>query len=135
MNDSQPKLAPPELRAPNTPASVVVTLEPAPPVASNDLGIAVALPAKKGNAPHPLVTIGDSLTHGFQSGAIFNTDLSWPVLVARAGGYQATFNRPHYPKFGGLPPVRTCRALRTATDLRANASSVSLRGPMPQYRQ
>ena len=29
-----------------------------------------------------LVTIGDSITHGFMSGAIFRTDLSWPAVVA-----------------------------------------------------
>jgi hypothetical protein len=29
----------------------------------------------KGTPAHRIVTIGDSLTHGFQSGAVFNTDL------------------------------------------------------------
>jgi hypothetical protein len=103
MTAYQPKIAPPEMRAPNTPPTVVVTLEASPPVASSDLGITVTVPAPTGPAEHPLVTIGDSLTHGFQSGAIHNTDLSWPMLVARAGGYDDRFGRPHYAQYGGFP--------------------------------
>jgi hypothetical protein len=95
-------IAPPELRAPGTPDTVIVTLEAPPPFAEADLGIKVD-PRPGPPAKHRLVTIGDSLTHGFQSGAIFNTDLSWPVLVAEAGGFENTFRRPHYAKYGGLP--------------------------------
>ena len=96
------RLAAPDKRAPSAPPSVVVTLEAPPPLASSDLGIHVTMPAVL-PAKHPLVTVGDSLTDGFQSGAVFNTDLSWAVLVARAGGYATSFLRPHYDKFGGLP--------------------------------
>ena len=33
-----------------------------------------------------LVAIGDSLTQGVQSGAIFETELSYPALIAEAMG-------------------------------------------------
>jgi hypothetical protein len=54
-----------------------------------------------------LVTIGDSLTHGFMSGAVFRTDLSWPAIVAYELGLSAeqfrfpTYEWPTGP--GGLP--------------------------------
>ena len=48
---------------------------------------------------HRLVTIGDSLTHGFQHGAIYNTDWSWPAIVARQLG--ATLTHPHDAADGG----------------------------------
>ena len=46
--------------------------------------------------PHRFVTIGDSITQGFQSMAIHRTDLSWPAMVAQAYGVNFT-----YPKFDG----------------------------------
>ena len=36
---------------------------------------------------HRLVVIGDSLSHGFQSGAIFNTELSYPAIIAHELGW------------------------------------------------
>lgn len=54
------------------------------------LGIAVELPPADEPA-NRLVTIGDSLTHGFQSGAIFNTALSYPTIIAREFGCFDTF--------------------------------------------
>ena len=60
--------------------------------------------AGQGGTPrHRLVAIGDSLTHGFQSGAIFNTDLSYPAIIARELGWYDQFRHPHYPAFGGIP--------------------------------
>ena len=51
-----------------------------------------------------MVTIGDSLTHGFQSLAISKTDLSWPAQVARALGLSGSeFRFPTYEGYGGLP--------------------------------
>ena len=46
---------------------------------------------------HPLVTVGDSLTHGLTSGAVFHTSLSWPAQVAAALGIE------HFavPRYGG----------------------------------
>jgi hypothetical protein len=66
------------------------------------VGIAVQLPPAAEPA-HRLVTIGDSLTHGFQSGAIFNTALSYPTIIARELGCFDTFRYPTYEGFGGLP--------------------------------
>ncbi|HWB35174.1 MAG TPA: hypothetical protein VHA75_04025 [Rugosimonospora sp.] len=52
--------------------------------------------------PHRLVAVGDSLTHGFQSGAIFNTRLSYPAIIAHELGF-AGFRYPRYEGQGGLP--------------------------------
>ena len=70
------------------------------------LGIEVprgaAAPAK-----HRLVTVGDSLTHGFMSAAVHRTDLSWPAITAYELGLTAeqftfpTYEWPTGP--GGLP--------------------------------
>ncbi len=92
------------MRSPGTPEDVEVTTEPRVPVTDPTLGIPVARPAPWPSAPtHRLVTIGDSLTHGFQSGAIYNTDLSYPAIVARELGWYDRFRRPTYNGFGGLP--------------------------------
>ena len=50
-----------------------------------------------------LVVIGDSLSHGFQSGAIFNTDISFPAMVAYELGWLDQFHYPRYGGPGGLP--------------------------------
>jgi len=51
-----------------------------------------------------LVALGDSLTQGFQSGAIFRTDLSYPALIARSFGLRVPyeFRVPSFPG-SGLP--------------------------------
>lgn len=36
----------------------------------------------EGEPRHRIVLIGDSLSHGFQSGAVFNTDLSYGAIIA-----------------------------------------------------
>ena len=72
---------------------------PRRPTFDPTLGIDVSVtPKPKGAPPHRLVTIGDSLTHGFQSGAVFNTDISWPAIVAHELGWEGI----HYPRYGGL---------------------------------
>jgi hypothetical protein len=53
--------------------------------------------------PHRLVAIGDSLTHGFKSLAVFDTVNSYPVLIARALGIERDFRYATYDGFGGLP--------------------------------
>ncbi|GGU40633.1 hypothetical protein GCM10010274_30280 [Streptomyces lavendofoliae] len=60
-------------------------------------------PVWRGSPQHRLVTIGDSLTHGFQSGAIFNTDLSYPAIIAHELGWGESFRYPSYNGHGGLP--------------------------------
>ncbi len=67
------------------------------------LGIAVARKPSEEEPTHRLVAVGDSLTHGFQSGAIHNTDLSYPALIARELGVYNRFQHPSYDRFGGLP--------------------------------
>ncbi|HKB36555.1 MAG TPA: hypothetical protein VKD72_08885, partial [Gemmataceae bacterium] len=71
MSDSVPEA----MVAPGVPDDVVITLTPREPVSDPTLGIPVQVSAD-GQPPHRLVTIGDSLFHGFQSGAVFHTDLS-----------------------------------------------------------
>ncbi len=68
------------------------------------VGLSVADPEDAvGQPKHPLVLIGDSLSHGFQSGAIFNTDLSYGAIIAHELGSSSDFRFPRYPGFGGLP--------------------------------
>lgn len=57
----------------------------------------------QGKPRHRLVAIGDSLTQGFQSLAIFNTGLSYPAIVAYELGCVEQFRFPLYEGFGGLP--------------------------------
>ncbi|WP_346158735.1 hypothetical protein [Streptomyces roseiscleroticus] len=57
----------------------------------------------EGEPLHRLVAIGDSLTQGFQSAAIFHTDLSFPAIVAHELGWADRFRYPRYDGYGGLP--------------------------------
>jgi lysophospholipase L1-like esterase len=52
-----------------------------------------------------LVAIGDSLAQGFQSGAIYRTDLSFPAMIARSMSLSIPSNFPIPPLFpgSGLP--------------------------------
>jgi hypothetical protein len=90
----------------STPAEVEIHLQPREPVTDPTLGMAVPGSAAQA-AVHRLVTVGDSLTHGFMSAAIYRTDLSWPALVAYEMGLGAdqfrfpTYEWPTGP--GGLP--------------------------------
>src|SRR5690349_1962536 len=75
---------------------------PRAPVTDPTLGVDVAA-GGRGEPRHRLVTIGDSLSQGFQSGAVFNTDLSTAAIVAYELGWFDRFRYPRYPGFGGLP--------------------------------
>jgi hypothetical protein len=91
-----------EDRDPQTPADVDV--QPTARVPETDPSLGVVVEAEtEGQPKNRLVAIGDSLTHGFQSGAIFNTDLSFPALIARELGWYDEFRHPHYDGYGGLP--------------------------------
>ena len=87
----------------------VVAAQASPRVPNFDptLGIAGLPPDAEGRPDeepaHRLVAVGDSLTHGFQSGAIHNTRLSYPALIARELGIYDRFQHPSYDRFGGLP--------------------------------
>ena len=89
--------------APDTPDEVVERARAGPRVPCFDPKLGRDVAARGGGEPkHRLVAIGDSLTHGFQSGAIYNTDLSWGVTVARELGWPG-FRFPRYGGPGGLP--------------------------------
>lgn len=75
-----------------------------PRAPSTDPTLGVPLARETAGEPtHRLVLIGDSLTHGFQSGAIFNTDLSYGAIVAYELGWLGSYRYPRYPGRGGLP--------------------------------
>lgn len=90
-----PKDAPDEVKA-------RVVTDPRVPAFDATLGIEVS-PGGQGQPPHRLVVIGDSLSHGFQSGAVFNTDLSYAAIIAHELGWTDGFRFPRYPGHGGLP--------------------------------
>ncbi len=82
---------PAEFLDPHTPPEVVVTDQIRPRITDSTLGVPLAapgpgVPSVPDPPRHALVTVGDSLTHGMSSGAVFHTDLSWPALVARSLG-------------------------------------------------
>ncbi len=88
------------------PADIEIHSDPRKPETDPTLGIPVAA-GKPTKAKHRLVTIGDSMTHGFMSGAIFRTDLSWPAITANELGLsldEFTFPVYEWPAGpGGLP--------------------------------
>ena len=63
----------PSHRCPQEPVpdTVRVTRTPRKPETRSDLGLSVTVDAA-GTPANRLVAVGDSLTHGFQSGAIYN---------------------------------------------------------------
>src|SRR5215469_6340412 len=97
-----PTSVPAEMRDSSTPDDVVIRPEARAPATDPTLGI--PLPRDTGAAAaHRLVVLGDSLTHGFQSNAIFNTDWSWPAIIARELGWYDSYRHPEYVGYGGLP--------------------------------
>jgi hypothetical protein len=87
------------------PDEVRLTETGRPPTEDPLLGRAVA-PALDEAPIHPLVTIGDSVSHGFQSGAILNTHLSYPAILARTLGLTpAQFRFPRYDTPEGSLPL------------------------------
>ena len=98
---------PAEYLDPATPPEVVVTDQIPPRITDPTLGVPLGVPGP--DVPtvpdpprRPLVTVGDSLTHGMSSGAVFATNLSWPAQVAAA--LPAPFLVPAYGgPLGGLP--------------------------------
>ncbi len=99
---------PPEYLDPGTPDDVRVYDVRAPrrddPTVGQPLGPPIGPQPQVPEPPaHRLVTVGDSMTHGVTSGAVFFTDRSWPALVAEVLG-QDSFPVPTYGgPIGGLP--------------------------------
>ncbi len=92
----------PEFLDSSTPAEVVVTDKARPRLTDPQLGeqlgpVAPDAPSVPDSPAHGLVTVGDSLTHGMSSAAVFHTELSWPALVASGLGVDGFT----YPRYGG----------------------------------
>ena len=106
------------------PASLVINYEPRRPEFDPTLNIAVEVD-RTGSPRNRLVTLGDSVTQGFMSGAIFRTDLSWPAVVAFELGDLAGFRRPVYeaPSGPGGLPLDFERALRSFESGSARSST------------
>ena len=96
------------------PADLEIHYKPRRPEFDPTLSIEVEVD-RSGSPRNRLVTIGDSMTHGFMSGAIFRTDLSWPAIVAFELGSFDSFRRPIYepPNGRGGIPLDIERALRS----------------------
>ncbi len=93
----------PEDLAPGTPAEVVERAKAGPRVPRFDAALGREVTVGDGRArKHRLVVIGDSLTHGFQSGAIYRTELAYGAIVAHELGWDG-FRFPRYGGPGGLP--------------------------------
>ncbi len=93
----------PDMLDPKTPDDVIIQAEARKPVTDPTLGIPVNV-NRQGTPRHRLVAIGDSLTQGFQSGSIFNTKLSYPMIIARELGWDKYMRYPIYNGPGdGLP--------------------------------
>jgi lysophospholipase L1-like esterase len=86
-----------------TPDEVIVTEEPREPEWDPRVGVDLGHLTWRGTPRHRLVAIGDSVTHGYQSGAIFNTDISFPAIIAYELGWYDQFRFPRYNGHGGLP--------------------------------
>jgi hypothetical protein len=92
-----------DFSADGVPEDVKITTEAREPTWDSTAGLELDVGAARGTPRHRLVTIGDSLTHGFQSGAVFHTDLSYPAIIAWELGCYDGFRFPRYPGFGGIP--------------------------------
>lgn len=94
---------PPELPD-GTPDEVAERAAQPPRTPEFDPTLGIAVPVdRRGDPPHRLVAIGDSLLHGFQSGAVFRTEVSVPAIVAHELGIGSGFRYPRYGGPGGLP--------------------------------
>ncbi len=58
------------------------------------------LPKKR---KHKLVVLGDSITQGFQSSAIYRTDFSFPAMLASALDPEFEFRQARFSVRGGIP--------------------------------
>ena len=92
-----PKSVTPDMLDSKTPDDVIIRGESRKPEVDPTLGIPLTI-AKQGTPRHKLVAIGDSLTQGFQSGAIFNTRHSYPMMIAKELGWA---NQMRYPTYDG----------------------------------
>src|SRR5262245_58112065 len=93
---------PTNLKDEKTPADVVIRTAPRQPETDPTLGMPLPRVDRDGSI-HRLVVLDDSVSQGFQSNAIFNTDWSFPAIIARELGWYDYFRHPEYRDYGGLP--------------------------------
>ena len=95
---------PPDLVDPRTPAEVRIRTQARIPETDPTLGVELPQRRDPWSPPqHRLVVLGDSLSQGCQSLGMFNTDLSFPAIIASELGCFDSFRRPTYSAFEGLP--------------------------------
>ena len=97
---------------------VELTQDVRQPVTDPTLNIRVETAPRSPNWAHRLVTLGDSLTQGFQHLAIFNTGWSWPAMVARQLGTAFAF-----PDYAGGPGGHPLNLEYVAREFRGNLIS------------
>ncbi|MGH3787506.1 MAG: hypothetical protein ACRDRG_13365 [Pseudonocardiaceae bacterium] len=112
------------------PDELTITDQAREPVWDPTLGIPVDT-AWQGSPVHRLVTIGDSLTHGFASGAVFQTDLSYSAIIAQELGWHG-LRFPRYGGPGGLP--LNIELLMRELEQRCGAELSLLEVPMAAFR-
>ncbi len=87
---------------PKTPPDVEIRFEARKPVTDPTLGIPVSF-SRVGTPRHRLVAIGDSITQGYQSGAVFNPQISYPAIIAREMGWKELLYPTYHGPEDGLP--------------------------------
>ncbi|MDF5720247.1 MAG: hypothetical protein PUP91_07130 [Rhizonema sp. PD37] len=97
---------------PKTPPDVEIRFEARKPVTDPTLGIPVSV-SRVGTPRNRLVAIGDSITQGYQSGAVFNLQISYPAIIAREMGWKELL----YPNYHGPEDGLPVNLERLANDL------------------
>jgi hypothetical protein len=93
----------PNSRHSGTPADLVIRTEARKPATKATLDVDVPSVAP-GSSKHRLVTLGDSLSMGFQSLGTANTAICWPRIVAwELGLDDKDFVTPTLSRYGGMP--------------------------------
>jgi hypothetical protein len=126
--------ATPDSTFPEPPAELQVRRTTRAPVHDPDLVAAhpVTL-APDRERPHRLVVLGDSLSQGFKSLAIHDTNLSWPALVAGAMGLTGDqFRYPSYPGPDDCPglPLNVEALLKLLEAHAGDAPLLGVRAPI-----
>lgn len=86
-----------------TPDDVIIRTQARIPETDPFLGIPVQLQEPAATPKHRLVVLGDALSLGFQSLAMYRKDHFYPAMIARELGCYDAFRQPEFLAFGGLP--------------------------------
>jgi hypothetical protein len=90
------------VRQAGVPPDVELTAVPRAPEPRSDIGIEVELASAPGRPRHWLVSLGDSLTQGFKNGAICDTHLAYPAMLAHELGWEREFRQPMHARRAGV---------------------------------